>query len=713
MNARSVSTTRGVPLERIRNIGIAAHIDAGKTTLTERILYHAGAIHRMGEVHDGTATTDFNPLEQQKGITIFAAAVPCDWTPLDESAAGVAKLHAGERLHYNIVDTPGHVDFTAEVERSLRVLDGAIAVFSGVDGVQPQSETVWRQAERYHVPRIAFINKMDRAGANFNRVVEELRIKLGANAWPVLLPLGAEDRLAGQIDVINGLALHFDTGRPGVYSVETIPLEMQSIAAAAREDLARQLAELDDEVAGYWLDGRKVPSPTLKQAIRRTTIAGQFVPVVGGSAYRHCGVQPLLDAVADYMPSPLDRPAITAHRDGEETLFLRPDDGSPATALAFKVVHDPQSGRMVFLRVYTGVLKKGDVMINPRTQRRERLGRILRIFASEQEELGTAYAGDIIAVTGICEFTTGDTVCSTDRICWLEPPVFPQPVVSMALEPAASADRNRLAAALVRLADEDPTFRNYTHPETGQTIISGMGELHLDIIRQRLSTEYGIEANAGAPEIAYRETVSGSGGADYLLKKQNGGVGMYARVILTVRREAKGSGNSIENRVTGGGIPSQFINAVEKGIQEALNEGVHGYPVVDVHVSITDGAAHIKDSTEHAFRLAASAATKRALLSAGPVLLEPVVRVELDTPAEHQGPLIGDLTRRRARITGVDAASNGTQVHAEAPLGQLWGYAGAIRSLSKGRANYTMTPIGFEPAPDDIVAELLNGRTDA
>jgi len=707
MNARSVSIDRQVPLDRIRNIGIAAHIDAGKTTLTERVLYYAGAIHRVGEVHDGTTTTDFNPLEQQKGITIFAAAVPCEWTSRDESADGVHKLFANQKTHLNVIDTPGHVDFTVEVERSLRVLDGAIAVFSGVEGVQPQSETVWRQADRYAVPRIAFVNKMDRVGADFDRVVADLRQRLGANAWPVLLPWGREAGLTGQIDVVNQRAFRFQTGGNGGYTIETIPAEWLERAVKARAELVNAVAEVDDAVATLWLDGRPVPADLLKAAIRRATVANRLVPVVGGSAYRHCGVQPLLDAVVDYLPSPLDRPPIAVHTGDEEVRLLPSREEAMPLALAFKVIHDPQAGRLVYLRVYTGTFKKGDMIINPRTQRRERMGRLLRIFADQRDELSVAHAGDIVAVAGFREFSTGDTVCGPALVGWLEPPVFPEPVVSMALETRTASDRERLALALSRLGDEDPTFRTYTHPETGQTIIAGMGELHLDIVQQRLAGEHHVETTAGAPEIAYRETIRGSAEVDHLLRKQNGGVGMYARVILSVRALESGRGNVVENQVVGGSIPQQYLSAVQRGIGDALKDGTLGYPVVDVEVAILDGAAHVKDSNEQAFRLAAAAATKEALRTAGSLLLEPMARVELDTPSEYQGVLIGDLTRRRSRVLGIEASPAGALIRAVTPLGELWGYANAIRSLSKGRAGYSTTPIGFEPAPASVAQKVM------
>jgi elongation factor G len=707
MNNNQNVVQREFPMARLRNIGIAAHIDAGKTTLTERVLFYTGAIHRTGEVHDGTTTTDFNPIEQSKGITIFAAAVSCTWTPHDESALGISKLVAGQPHRLNIIDTPGHVDFTAEVERSLRVLDGAVAVFSGVEGVQPQSETVWRQADKYRVPRIAFVNKMDRVGADFARVVAELNQKLGANAWPVLWPLGSEDQLIGQLDIINEVAVLFREGRAGGYTVEDVPPEARALVTSQRAELVSRIAECDDEVAALWLDNKPVPPALLRAAIRRATIANRFVPVVGGSAYKFVGVQPLLDAIVDYLPSPADVPAVETHAlDGEEPVVVSAEDAAPLAALAFKIATDPTTGRLVMVRLYSGTLRKGDRVLNPRTRKEDRIGRLVRVHADKREEIAAAFAGEIVAVAGLRGFATGDTLCGAEQPLLMEPPVFPEPVVSMAIEPARSTDLQRLAGHLQMLSEDDPTFRVSTHPETGQTLIAGMGELHLDVIRERLRTELRLETIVGAPEIAYRETITVEAEADHLLKKQHGGVGMYARVILSVRPADRGTGVTIENLVTGGNIPSQFHSSVRKGIEDAARNGVLGHQLVDAHVRILDGAAHVKDSNDMAFRIAAADALRIALRRAGPVLLEPVMKVELSTPADYQGDLLADLNRRRSKVLGIENRITGALVNAEVPLSELWGYANAIRSLSRGRAAYSMTPSHFAQVPVAVANEL-------
>jgi elongation factor G len=635
--------------------------------LTERLLFYTGAIHKAGNVDDGSTTTDFDPIEQRKGITIFAAAVSCAWT--QGARQNVAHLFVGETQRLNIIDTPGHVDFTAEVERSLRVLDGMVAVFCAVGGVQPQSETVWRQANRYRVPRLAFINKMDRVGASFARVVEELRKKLGANACPVLLPWGNESDLRGQLDIINERAFAFSKTADSSYTVEAIPADLRSQAAAARAELVMRVAEVDDEVAGLYLSNQPVPSAMLKAAIRRATVANRFVPVIAGSAYQYVGVQPLLDAVVDYLPSPADVQAVAAIVDDAET-NIEVDGASPAAALVFKVVHDEQGRRMVFLRTYAGTLKKGDRVLNVRTGRQERIGRLMRLFADRREDVAEVEPGDIVAAVGLAGFSTGDTACRPDRPLQLERPVFPEPVVSMALEPSLNSDRDRLGGALALLSDEDPTFRTFTNPETGQSIIAGMGELHLEVIRERLERDHGVSVTAGAPAIAYRETISVAAEADHLLRKQNGGSGMYARVNLAVRPNEPGRGFSIETLVSGGNIPVRFLKAVRKGVNDALREGVlAGYPVVDMHVDILDGAAHEKDSNDLAFQLAASSAIREALQKAKPVLLEPMMRVEVDAPGEDQGNLLGDLTRRRGNILAVEPRQNdGVQVNAQVPL---------------------------------------------
>ena len=715
MNAANTATIRHQPvtndatLQQVRNVGVAAHIDAGKTTLTERILLYTGAIHKAGNVDDGNTTTDFDPIEQRKGITIFAAAVSCSWT--QQTQRDMTNLFSGVNHRMNLIDTPGHVDFTAEVERSLRVLDGVIAVFCAVGGVQPQSETVWRQANRYGVPRLVFVNKMDRVGANFMRVVKELRNKLGANAWPVILPLGAEDRLCGQLDVINERAFLFD-GTPGsAYNVASVPPESRELVSTVRTELVAKIADLDDEVATLWLANKRVPANILKAAIRRATIANRFVPVIAGSAHRFVGIQPLLDAMVDYLPGPLDAESVVAHFDNGAEGIVELKSTEPTAALAFKVVHDAQGRRMVFLRIYSGTLSKGDRVLNVRTGKRERIGRLMRIFAERREDVETAWPGDIIAAVGLEGFRTGDTACHPDRPLQLEGPVFPEPVVSMAVEPRLNRDRDRLATALASLSNEDPTFRSFTNPETGQRIIAGMGELHLDVIREKLETDHGVSVIVGAPAIAFRETVSTAAEADHLLRKQNGGVGMYARVILAVRPNEPGRGFSIEDLVSGGNIPVQFMKAVRNGIRDALQEGVvAGYPVVDLHVDILDGAAHDKDSNDEAFRLAAVAATREAVRRARPFLLEPIMKVEVLTPGEEQGELLADLTRRRGNIVAVESGQTHVVLKAHVPLSELWDYANTIRSLSRGRASYSMTPSHFERVPDSLATKIAADR---
>ncbi len=696
LNAMNVSATR-----RLRNIGIVAHIDAGKTTLTERILYFAGVIHSAGDVHEGNTKMDYDPIEREKGITISAAAVPFPWTVQRE--AGLVKLFAGEEYHFNIIDTPGHVDFTAEVERSLRVLDGAIAVFSGVDGVQPQSETVWRQADHYTVPRIAFINKMDRTGADFMAAVAELNDKLHANAWPVLLPLGSEDTLRGQLDIVNRKALVFNQGREGGYVVEEVPAELAETVEQMRRELVARLAEIDDEMAGVWLDNQPMSAELLQAAIRRQTIRNRFVPVIGGSAYKFIGVEPLIDAVVQYLPSPDDLPAVQVDDEG-----IEPDAEGPLVALAFKQVNDRLTGRLVFVRVYRGALRKGDSVWNPRLRRSERVGRLVRVIADRREEIESSTAGEICAIIGLKGFATGDTLCDPERPVMLEPPSFPEPVVSMAIELKTSADQQRLATALGRLSDEDPTFRTFTDPETGQCIIAGMGELHLEVIRRKLAEQHGVETRAGAPEIAYRETVTGEGRADHLLKKQTGGSGMYARVILSVQPGASGSGLVVENRVVGGRIPAEFISAVERGIRQTAQSGVlAGYPLVDLHVRILDGAAHAKDSNDMAFQIAGTEALREAVKAAKPVLLEPIMRVECTVPNEQQGDILGDLNRRRGKILALGDKHGTCLVTADVPLAEMFGYANAIRSLSHGRASYGMTPERFEQVPSSVAEAVL------
>jgi len=707
------SPKRAFPLERTRNIGIAAHIDAGKTTLTERILFYTGMIHKIGEVHEGTTVTDWMEQERERGITITSAATTCSWMQRPEE--GIYKAYDGIKMRVNIIDTPGHVDFTAEVERSLRVLDGAIAVFCGVAGVQPQSETVWRQATKYGVPRIAFVNKMDRTGADFNNAVNSMRQKLGANAWPVLIPVGKEDYLKGQIDVINQKVViyHDDDSMGSTYTIEEIPEDLKDLAQSAYEDLISQMCDLDEEIGMLFLEEKPISVQQLKAAIRRQTIANKFVPVAGGSAFKNKGVQYLVDAVVDYLPGPLDiEPAKGQNPDNGEPMEVVSDDNAKFCSLAFKLWSDPFVGKLVFFRVYSGKLSKGDTVYNPRTNKRERISRLIQIQADKREDIDTCYSGDIAAIVGIKNITTGDTLCDEDHTILLEPPSFPDPVISMAVEPKTKQDQEKMGIALQRLAEEDPTFRVFTDEETGQTIIAGMGELHLEIIRDRMLREFKVEANSGKPQIAYKETILNESEGEGKLVKQSGGRGQYGHVVCKVRPNERGKGLTIENKVVGGTIPKEYIPAVEKGFKEAvLNGVVAGYPVIDVHVDITDGSYHDVDSNEMAFKMAAIFALKDGLKKAKPILLEPVMKVENVTPDEFQGDIMGDLNRRRARIQGMETKGNLCTINAEVPLAEMFGYATAIRSLSKGRSSYSMEPSHFEEVPAQVKAAILEQKS--
>jgi elongation factor G len=706
------SPNRAYPLERTRNIGISAHIDAGKTTLTERILFYTGMIHKIGEVHEGTTTTDWMEQERERGITITSAATTCFWNQRKET--GVFKLFEGQKQRVNIIDTPGHVDFTAEVERSLRVLDGAIVVFDSVAGVQPQTETVWRQANKYNVPRICFVNKMDRVGANFENVVKEIQTKLGANAWPVLIPLGSEDHLRGQLDVINKKAIIYSDNDilGSTYEITAVPAEYRQTVDRAYAELVEQVADLDEEVGMLFLEEKPVTPQALKAGIRRLTIDNKFVPVAGGSAFKNKGVQYLVDAVVDYLPSPLDiPPAHGIDPDTEELKEAITDDHGKFCSLAFKLWSDPFVGKLVFFRVYSGKLSKGDSVYNPRTNKRERISRLIQIQADKREDIETCYSGDIAAIVGIKNITTGDTLCDEDFPILLEPPSFPDPVISMAIEPKTKLDQEKMATALQRLAEEDPTFRVYTNEDTGQTIIAGMGELHLEIIRDRMLREFKVDANAGKPQIAYRETITKVATGEGKLIKQSGGRGQYGHVIVNVEPRERGKGISIENKVVGGTIPKEYIPAVKKGLEEAvLNGVVAGYQVIDFHVDIVDGSYHDVDSNELAFKLAAIFALKDAFKKANSILLEPIMKVECVTPDEYQGDIMGDLNRRRGRISSIETKGVSTVIHAEVPLAEMFGYATAIRSLSKGRASYAMEPSHFEPVPAQIVAAVLDQK---
>jgi elongation factor G len=699
---------REYPLERTRNIGIAAHIDAGKTTTTERILFYTGLIHKMGEVHDGNTVTDWMSQEKERGITITSAAITCFWKQAED---GLFKSFSDIPHRINIIDTPGHVDFTAEVERSMRVLDGAVAVFCGVAGVQPQSETVWRQATKYKVPRIAFVNKMDRTGADFDNALQEMRDKLGAYAHAVVMPLGAEENLSGVIDVISQKAVIYDekdeTGL--TYEVTDIPSSQQERAQCAYQDLVDAVAEKDDEVMELVIEEKPVDPQVLKSAIRRLTCRLEFVPVLGGSAFKNKGVHAVVDAVIDYLPSPVEVPAAVANnlaKGGE--VEIKADDNGSFCGLAFKLWTDSFVGKLVFMRVYRGTLRKGDTLINTRTGKRERASRLLMIQADKRTECEAVYSGDIAAIVGVRQVTTGDTLSEQGLQISLEPPTFPEPVISMAIEPKTKADRDKLSDGLQRLSDEDPTFRCYTNEETGQLIIAGMGELHLEIIRDRLLREFKVVANAGAPQIAYRETITTQATGEGKFIRQSGGRGQYGHAVIQIRPNERGKGISVESKIVGGVIPKEFVPAVIAGVNEAIAGGVlANYPMVDLSVEITDGSFHEVDSNELAFKMAGIFAFKDAAQKAGMTLLEPLMKVEVTTPDEYQGDILGDLNRRRGKIQHIDAKSQATLIHSEVPLAEMFGYATAVRSLSKGRASYSMEPCRFDPVPTQILNNML------
>jgi elongation factor G len=710
------SPNRHYTMERTRNIGIAAHIDAGKTTTTERILFYTGLIHKIGDVDDGNTVTDWMEQERERGITITSAAVTCFWTqkcakPGEEA---VYKTFKDIPHRINIIDTPGHVDFTAEVERSMRVLDGAVAVFCGVAGVQPQSETVWRQATKYKVPRIAFVNKMDRTGANFENALNDMRTKLKAYAFPIFIPIGAEDQFAGVIDVVNQKAFIWgpgDVAAEGLnYEVKDIPAEHQERAKAALAELIDAVSNKDDTIAEMVIEEKPISVEILKAAIRRLTCKIELVPVLCGSAFKKKGVQVLVDAVVDYLPSPLDVPGAEGLEPGTENIVkVDSNDGGKFCSLAFKLWTDTYAGKLVFFRVYSGVLKKGDTIYNPRTRKRERVSRLMVIQGSERKDIDAVYAGDIAALVGLRNITTGDTLCDENFDVTLEPPTFPEPVISMAIEPKTKADRDKMSEGLQRLAEEDPTFRCFTNEETSQLIIAGMGELHLEIIRDRLMREFKVEANAGAPQIAYRETITKPAEGEGKFIRQSGGRGQYGHAVIKVEPNEKGKGVEVENKIVGGTIPKEYIPAVIDGIEEAIKGGVYaGYQVIDIKVQVIDGSFHEVDSNELAFKMAGIFALKDAFKKATPILLEPIMKVECTTPDEYQGDLIGDITRRRGHIVNIEAKLGQTVVNAQVPLAEMFGYATAIRSLSKGRASYSMEPFTFEQVPNSILNTILD-----
>jgi len=706
------SPNREYPLERTRNIGICAHIDAGKTTLTERILFYTGMIHKIGEVHDGAATTDWMEQEKERGITITSAAVTARWKQLKED--GIFKLREMEDIRVNIIDTPGHVDFTAEVERSLRVLDGAIFVLCGVAGVQPQSETVYRQAEKYRVPRIAFVNKMDRTGANFQNVVDDVRKKLGANAWPILIPIGAEDNLIGQIDVVNQKAIIYNDDEKFGSSYTVRALEGDEIAKAkeAYDGLVAEICNHDEELGMLFLEEKPITIRQVKESLRRTVIANKIIPMAGGSAFKNKGVQYLIDAVIDYLPGPLDIEPQTGQLvdDPDTKVEALPDDNGKFCALGFKLWSD-KFGRLVFFRVYSGKIAKGDTLYNPRTRKSERVGRLIQIQASVHKDIDCCYSGDIAALVGVKDVRTGDTFCDENLDILLEPPTFPEPVISMAVEPKTKADQEKMGNALQRLSEEDPTFFVKTDEETGQVIIAGMGELHLEILCDRLKREHKVETNTGKPQIAYRETLTLPADGEGKLVKQSGGRGQYGHVVIKVRPGEKGSGVVVENKVVGGTIPKEFINPAKAGcVEAALNGIIAGYPVIDIHIELVDGSSHDVDSNENAFKMAGIFAVKDALKKAKCILLEPIMAVEASTPEDYQGDILGDLNRRRGKIQGMDMRGATAVLRAEVPLAEMFGYSTAIRTLSSGRASYSMQPSHFEQVPQQIVEQIVEQR---
>ena len=688
--------SRKVALKDTRNIGIMAHIDAGKTTTTERILFYTGVNHKIGEVHEGAATMDYMEQEQERGITITSAATTAFWN--------------GNRI--NIIDTPGHVDFTVEVERSLRVLDGAVAVFSAVDGVQPQSETVWRQADKYEVPRMAFLNKMDRVGADFNMCVNDIKEKLGGNGVPIQLPIGAEDAFEGIIDLITMKEYLFKDETMGAdYDVADVRAELLEEAQAAREHMLESVVETDDELMEKYFGGEEITEEEIKRAIRTATISGVIVPVLCGTAFKNKGIQPLLDAVVAYMPSPLDVGAVKGiDPKTEEPMERQPSDEEAFSALAFKILTDPFVGRLSFFRVYSGVLNKGSYVLNSTKGKKERMGRLLQMHANKREELDIVYSGDIAAAVGLKETTTGDTLCDESKPIILEKMEFPDTVIQIAVEPKTKADQEKMGTALAKLAEEDPTFKVTSNQETGQTLISGMGELHLEIIVDRMKREFKVEANVGKPQVAYRETINGAADVEEKYAKQSGGRGQYGHVKIKVEANPD-KGYEFVNQITGGAIPREYIPAVDKGIQEALEAGVvAGYPVQDIKVTLYDGSYHEVDSSEMAFKIAGSMAIKKAMRAANPILLEPIFKVEVTTPEEYMGDVIGDLNSRRGQVSGMTDRNNAKIINAQVPLAQMFGYATDLRSKTQGRASYSMEFEKYVQVPNNIAQQVIAER---
>jgi len=691
---------RNTPIDRYRNIGIMAHIDAGKTTTTERILFYTGVSHKIGEVHDGNATMDWMEQEQERGITITSAATTCFWS-------GMYQQFPEHRI--NIIDTPGHVDFTIEVERSLRVLDGTVAVFCAVGGVQPQSETVWRQATRYNVPRMAFVNKMDRTGADFMRVVEQIKERLGARAVPIQLPIGAEEDFEGVVDLVRMRAFYWDSADQGTnYEEREVPEDLQAEAEAAREFMVEAAAEATEELMEIYLEDGELSEAQIVEGLRAGTLSNDIVPCVCGTAFKNKGVQTLLDKVVELMPSPADVPAIKGINDDESEGFRSSSDEDPFAALAFKIATDPYVGTLTFFRVYSGVLKSGDTVFNPVKGKKERVGRILQMHSNTREEIKEVRAGDIAAAVGLKNMTTGDTLCALNEVITLERMEFPEPVISVAVEPKTKADQEKMGIALGKLAQEDPSFRVHTDEESGQTIISGMGELHLDIIVDRMRREFKVEANVGRPQVAYRETIRKAVEAEGKFVRQSGGRGQYGHVKIKLEPMDSGEGYEFENAIVGGVVPREYINSVNKGIQEQIGNGViAGYPMVDVKVTLFDGSYHEVDSSEMAFKIAGSMAFKNAAVIANPVLLEPMMKVEVVTPEDYMGDVVGDLSRRRGIIQGMEDGPAGKVVNSFVPLSEMFGYATDLRSQTQGRATYTMEFDHYAEAPVSVAEEII------
>ncbi|HYA76953.1 MAG TPA: elongation factor G [Burkholderiaceae bacterium] len=697
---------RKTPIDRYRNIGISAHIDAGKTTTTERILFYTGVNHKIGEVHDGAATMDWMEQEQERGITITSATTTCFWKGMDLSMP---------EHRVNIIDTPGHVDFTIEVERSMRVLDGACMVYCAVGGVQPQSETVWRQANKYHVPRLAFVNKMDRTGANFFKVYDQMRARLKANPVPIQIPVGAEDGFKGVVDLVKMKAIYWDDASQGTkFQYVEVPAELKASAAEWREKMVEAAAEANDELMHKYLEGGQLSEQEIKFGLRARTIAHEITPMLCGSAFKNKGVQAMLDAVIEYLPSPVDIPPVKGHDDKDQLVERKASDEAPFAALAFKIMTDPYVGQLTFLRVYSGVLSSGDSVYNAIKGKRDRIGRLLQMHANQRDEIKEVRAGDIAAAVGLKDVTTGDTMCDPEKEVVLERMIFPDPVISQAVEPKTKADQEKMGIALNRLAQEDPSFRVHTDEESGQTIISGMGELHLEIIVDRMRREFGVEASVGKPQVAYRETIRRTvDNAEGKFIKQSGGRGQYGHVVLKLEPQTPGTGFEFVDAIKGGVVPREYIPAVQKGVVDTLKAGVlAGYPVVDVKVTLHFGSYHEVDSNENAFKMAASIGFKDGMRAASPALLEPIMAVEVETPEEKMGDVMGDLSARRGIIQGMEDISGGggKVIRAEVPLAEMFGYSTTLRSLTQGRATYTMEFKHYAEAPKNVAEAVISAK---